>query len=465
MTTLGSAGGGSSLFGGGGSTGGSSLFGGGGAAAVPSLSLGSTAGGSLFGGAAGGAGTGGGGLFGGGGGAAPTPTIPSLSLGSLSGGGGGGGGGLFGTSSTTQQQQQPAQQTSSLGGGLGGGGLFGAPTSSSSLFPSAQPQQQQPTQQTSSLFAGAASSLAGPPSSTSLFGQPQQQQQQSSLFQQPQQTQQLQQSSLFATPQQQQQLQQQQLLQQQQQQQTGVRTVETKIAELIQSINPESPNCKFLYWFFNYAGQKLDPSKIPKPTYLSDEQWTYINSQNPDPTMFVAVAARSFDDLIKRKTVQKLNIDKLHESTIDTLKHIKELQNYLNLQIQSQLETMRKKNIELLHKYIEVWSKVECYNGKAKSVTSAEEQLLRRVKMIGEALSQPSTNSIKNRVEELSNQLIIRNMAQRDNVNFQLDTNSLESLYTVFKNMTAAIENMSSDLENSLQDAEILKNELAKLRQ
>ncbi|EFA85740.1 nucleoporin 54 [Heterostelium album PN500] len=239
------------------------------------------------------------------------------------------------------------------------------------------------------------------------------------------------------------------------------RSVESRIAEYIQSISPESPYCKFLYWFYNYQGQVINPKLVPKPPNITDEQWIYAQSQNPDPNLFVPVAARSFNDLRERKIIQEKNIDLLFNNTMESLNNIKSLQNYLALQIQSQYEAMKKRNLLLLHKYIEVWSNLEIYRGKGRPVTNAEEHLLRRVKQILDILNQP--NSLPSKVEEISNQVLLNNL-ESERINFQLRPESLESLFTLFKTMTNSVESMSNDLEQSLQDAAILKNELIKFR-
>jgi len=371
------------------------------------------------------------------------------------------GGGLFGNTSTAAPStggglfgntQQP-----STGGGLfgntstaapsTGGGLFGNTQQQSTgggIFGNTQPQQQQSTSlfsntgSSSSLGLGSTASSSLFPSTSSTFLQPQQQQQQLQLQQQ-----------------------------QQQQQRQNLSIIEQKLYDVIQSIQPDNINCRFLYWYYNYQqqqqpGQRLDPNSIPKPPNVTADQWTYALSNNPDPNCYIPVPAKSFEDLVNRRKKQQETLDYLHQNTQQILTSMRDFQNYLNFQIHSQLELMRKKQIELLHRYIEVWSNLEIHKSKGKPFSLTEEAISKKIQWLFDQVNQP--NSIKSKVEEIINQVKIGSM-EKEKIKYELSPEAIESLYLLLKNMTNSIERIANELEIAVKDAQILKNELGNFKQ
>eukprot|EP01133_Synstelium_polycarpum_P013824 gene13824-16296_t len=122
---------------------------------------------------------------------------------------------------------------------------------------------------------------------------------------------------------------------------------------------------------------------------------------------------------------------------------------------------MKKRNQYLLHRFVEVWCKLEMRNGRGKPITGAEEYLLKKLKHLNDTIGQ--SNSIKAKVEELSNQVVLSTMEQ-ERIRFELTPASLASLHALFKTMTQSIDSMTSELEYAMQDATILHEELSKLQ-
>eukprot|EP01132_Coremiostelium_polycephalum_P009160 gene9160-11226_t len=118
---------------------------------------------------------------------------------------------------------------------------------------------------------------------------------------------------------------------------------------------------------------------------------------------------------------------------------------------------MRKKHIELIHRYIQVWSNLESYRSKGKPFTSSEEYLAKKIQWLYDEINQP--NSIKSKTEEIGNQVLIANL-EKEKIKFELNDESLESLYALLKNMTNSIESMANELEISMKDSEILRSEV-----
>ncbi|KAF8743566.1 hypothetical protein AX14_002114 [Amanita brunnescens Koide BX004] len=229
------------------------------------------------------------------------------------------GGSLFGASTT--QQQQPAtgmfgstaQQQPATGGGpfgsstTSGGGLFGSKPAGSlfgsitttpapamtgaGLFGQAAQQQQQQPQQRPGLFGsttagtlfGGGSGLGTSALTTSALGR-----------------------TASATAQQQfdAHLQSQRLLQ--------------KLVTIKEAWNPQSPQCRFQYNFYNL----VDPNQIHlygRPPNATDAIWDKAVRENPDPSCLVPVTALGFNDLRERVEAQTKQAEK-HQTQLKDLK-------------------------------------------------------------------------------------------------------------------------------------------------
>lgn len=158
---------------------------------------------------------------------------------------------------------------------------------------------------------------------------------------------------------------------------------------------------------------------------------------------------------------QEETIIALDQNTQEALKRMRDLENHLNFHIHTQLEMMRKKQIELIQRYIEVWSNLEIYQSKGKTFTTSEERIMKKIYELFEEINQP--NSIKSKVEEISNQLKLGSM-EKEKIKYEISPEAVEPLYNLLKNMTISIERITNELEIAVKDAQILKNELYQLK-
>ncbi|KXN84423.1 Nucleoporin nup44 [Leucoagaricus sp. SymC.cos] len=200
------------------------------------------------------------------------------------------GGGLFGNTQTQQQGQQQQQQPS----------LFGNTNTQPATNPfGSTQQQQQPAAATGSLFgtkpqngsyfgstAGTGSAFnASTLPSSSLLG-----------------------TRTALTP-----------AQQQADAQTQALLLQQKIEAIYNAWNPQSPQCRFQYYFYNLVDPNKVSSYIRPPNAQNDTLWEKAVRENPDPTCHVPVLAIGFDDLRTRVEAQSKKSDE-HQHYLKDLK-------------------------------------------------------------------------------------------------------------------------------------------------
>ncbi|KAG8738048.1 hypothetical protein FRC10_007328 [Ceratobasidium sp. 414] len=217
------------------------------------------------------------------------------------------GGGLFASTTAQQQNQTQTQPTGGLFGSTTtapatGGGFFGNTATNAATQPS------------TGLFGGATTQPATggglfgarPATTTSLFGQPATGATTAGFGQTTTQPNPLAQSTLTAStlgplPQ----------AQRANNLQVSVfgtpgaagQTLEQRLDNIAQAWNPNSPSCRFQYYFYNLVDQ---PQNYGRPANATNEgNWKRAVSENPNPERLVPALALGFDDLKKRVASQQ----------------------------------------------------------------------------------------------------------------------------------------------------------------
>ncbi|KAK8847439.1 hypothetical protein IAR55_005297 [Kwoniella newhampshirensis] len=429
------------------------------------------------------------------------------------------GGGLFGQTQNSSQPQQQQQggglfgNASSTNTAAGGGGLFGQqaqkpagtglfgsttqqPSTSGGLFGSTT--QQQPATQGGGLF-GSTSQPAQ--QGGGLFGSATQQQQPggSSLFggggfgQQSQAGQQPGGSSLFggfgaSTNQ----------AQHQQQQQWGNSSmtastsnsnpfgikqevdIETKIKNVQNAWDSNSPDCRFKYFFYNVV-EEGTTGRYGRPAGANDDsKWAKALRDNPDPNSMVPVLATGWADVKKREQAQE-NLASVHQQRIKEIIQALSHTRQTSLSASIRLQNLQARQNQLQHRLIHLAAQTPQYIPLIQSTAFRQEEAemqaqLENVKaelegkgknIVRAGLGGPGTgkgrllgqlNELWGQLEEIRRRRKMRNFEGRDG--WLADEKALAEVAEILATQQTALQKLSGLVHDAVFDADVIRQGL-----
>ncbi|KAF7725366.1 hypothetical protein EC973_009633 [Apophysomyces ossiformis] len=141
--------------------------------------------------------------------------------------------------------------------------------------------------------------------------------------------------------------------------------------------NPESPLCRFRYYFYN----KVNPQEVhlyQKPPNHDPKAWDDAQKANPDPTCMVPTLAVGFGDVMKRMDAQAKQAE-AHEAKLNELDaKVKKIQQSSTVDATAKINEYKQKHMELSQRVVRILKQAMVLGHKGQSITQEEEEIRAR---------------------------------------------------------------------------------------
>eukprot|EP01080_Neovahlkampfia_damariscottae_P005803 gene5803-9626_t len=240
-------------------------------------------------------------------------------------------------------------------------------------------------------------------------------------------------------------------------------TVEGAMKKIFDFYNPNSPFCRFNYFFYNISesGRVKEQLLSLREKYkeqIPDSRWMGAMENNPNPNKLVPVPARSFDDLNLRISEQ--------------LKRIKSFQNVLKL-LEKELEARQRdyevKNLKIIEqiklkqlilnaRILKLQMKLEVLMQKGGGQTSNDSKIKMKLDYLQQELHKP--NQFRGRLNELVPQLnyFLQNTESFSNLPDNFEEQSLLFLIQYLSQQHDGLKELSSILNKDIKDVKKISN-------
>ncbi|KAG0164578.1 hypothetical protein DFQ28_010097 [Apophysomyces sp. BC1034] len=149
--------------------------------------------------------------------------------------------------------------------------------------------------------------------------------------------------------------------------------------------DPQSPLCRFRYYFYN----KVNPQEVhlyQKPPTHDTKAWEDAQKANPDPTCMVPTLAIGFGDVTKRMDAQGKQAE-AHEAKLRELEtKVKKIQQSSTVETAAKIVEYKQKHMELAQRVVKILKQATVLGHKGHSITQQEEEIRARFENLQDQL-------------------------------------------------------------------------------
>lgn len=160
--------------------------------------------------------------------------------------------------------------------------------------------------------------------------------------------------------------------------------------------DPQNPNCVFQHYFYNQVPQD-QVMLYAMPPGQDQAKWEQAIAKRPDQSS-VPVLAVGFDDLNKRLSQQKQQVDAYKVRMKEVRDKLSELSNRHDLHTAVKLAEMRARHAKLVRKTLALAIKLQVVTNRGHVLTPEEERLRQKLKELLARAEDPSVFGSLNEV-------------------------------------------------------------------
>ncbi|CAG8530830.1 13353_t:CDS:10 [Acaulospora morrowiae] len=161
-----------------------------------------------------------------------------------------------------------------------------------------------------------------------------------------------------------------------------------ELARIINSWDPNSPDCKFQSYFYNMVHPDEVQFYTP-PSNMPQNLWIEAQSNNPDRTILVPVRVCGFEDIKKRIEVQEEITAKAVAKFKEYGAKLEEMERKHSLETLVRIEERKRKHIELTQRVIKLMRQIQVLRLKGTLIRADEETLKGRLEDIKQRTQRP----------------------------------------------------------------------------